>query len=67
MGTVVSLGPRGAPTTTNASLMELVRAVARGEAPLEYLPVRETPINYAVRSEKVRSIPGVPVVEVRSI
>jgi hypothetical protein len=67
LGTVVSLRTRWRADYDNASLMELVRAVARGEAPLDYLQFNETRVNYAIRSEKVRKIPGVPVVEERSV
>lgn len=67
LGTVVSLRTQWKPDYENASLLELVKAVAEGRAPLEYLAFNETRINYAVRSEKVRSIPGVPVIEVRSV
>lgn len=67
LGTVVSLRTSWKADYENADLMTLVRAVAAGKAPLAYLQFAETRINFAVRSEKVREIPGVPVIEVRSV
>lgn len=67
LGTVVSLRTRWVADFENANLMRLVKAVAEGKAPLEYLQFNTTRIGYAVRSEKVRDIPGVPVVEERSV
>jgi hypothetical protein len=67
MGTVVSLRSRWVADYEASDLMGLVRAVARGEAPLHYLQFNTTRINYAVRTEKVRVIPGVRIKEDRSI
>jgi hypothetical protein len=67
LGTVVSLRTRWVADFTESDLMTLVRAVAAGKAPLDYLTFNHTRIGYAVRSEKVRQIPGVAIKEERSI
>jgi hypothetical protein len=67
LGTVVSLRTRWVADFENADLMRLVKAVAAGQAPLSYLQFNTTRIGYAVRSEKVREIPGVPVIQEKSI
>lgn len=67
LGTVVSLRTTWKADYAASDLMTLVRAVAEGRAPLAYLTFAETRINYAVRSEKVRTIPGVVIREERSI
>jgi hypothetical protein len=46
-----------------SDLMQLVQAVAAGNAPLYYLTFHTTRINVAVRTEKVRQIPGCFIVE----
>lgn len=50
----------------NSDLMTLVKAVAEGRAPLHYLAFNTTRIGVAIRSEKVRDIPGIRIVEKRS-
>jgi hypothetical protein len=67
LGTVVSLRTRWVADFDESNLMELVKAVAAGKAPLEYLQFNTTRIGYAVRSEKVREIPGVVIKEDRSV
>jgi len=67
LGTVVSLRTTWKADFENADLMKLVQAVAAGKAPLSYLTFNEVRINAAVRSDKVREIPGVPVTEVRTV
>ena len=67
LGTVVSLRTTWKADYERADLMALVRAVAAGKAPLEYLQLNEPRINNAIRSDKVREIPGVPVIEVRTV
>ena len=51
----------------SSDLMALVQAVAKGEAPLRYLAFNTTNIGFAVRSERVRQIPGCVIREERSI
>ncbi len=51
----------------SSDLMALVQAVAKGEAPLRYLAFNTTNIGFAVRSEKIRQIPGCVIREERSI
>lgn len=60
-------GPMGSVTTARgywrfypdeSDLMALARSVVAGETPLAYLAFNETRIGVAVRTEKVREIPG---------
>jgi hypothetical protein len=51
----------------NSDLMELVKAVADGRAPLRYLQFHTTNIGFAIRSERVREIPGCAIKEDRSV
>jgi hypothetical protein len=67
LGTVVSLRVSWKPDFDKSSLMTLVKAVAEGRAPLEYLTWNATRIGYAIRSEKVRSIPGVVIEEIKAV
>lgn len=67
LGTVVSLRARYVADYERSDLLKLVKAVAAGEAPLEYLAFNTTRINYAIRSEKVRVIPGVVIKEERTV
>jgi hypothetical protein len=67
MGTVVSLRSRYVADYDASNLMELVKAVAAGKAPLTYLAFNTTRINYAIRSEKVREIPGVVIKQERGV
>lgn len=41
-----------------SNLLDLLKAIVAGKAPLEYVQFNESRIGYAVRSEKVRAIPG---------
>lgn len=52
---------------SESDLMALVKAVAAGEAPLRYLDWNRTNIGTAVRSEKIHTIPGCAIREVKSI
>jgi hypothetical protein len=67
LGTVVSLRTRLVADYEASDLMALVRAVAAGKAPLAYLAFNTTRINYAIRSEKARDIPGVVIKEERTV
>ena len=67
LGTVVSLRTAWKADYAASDLMALVQAVAAGKAPLAYLAFAETRINYAIRSEKVREIPGVVINEERTV
>lgn len=49
-----------------SDLMKLVKAVAAGEAKLEFLSFNTSRIGYAVRSEQVRDVPGCVIREVFS-
>lgn len=66
LGTTMSLRAPWKADYSKSNLMELVQAVAAGNAPLEYLTFNETRINYAIKSEKVRDIPGVHIGQERS-
>lgn len=52
---------------SESDLMALVKAVAAGKAPLSYLQFNTTRIGVAVRSEKVRSVPGCVIREEKSV
>jgi hypothetical protein len=67
MGSVTSLRTTYKFMPEQSNLMALVRAVASGDAPLAYLQFNETRIGIAVRTEKVRAIPGCVIEEVRSV
>jgi hypothetical protein len=67
LGTVVSLRTSWKADYAASDLMALVKAVAEGRAPLYYLTFADTRINYAIRSEKVREIPGVRIREERTV
>lgn len=67
LGTLVSLRTRWVPRFEQGDLMALVQAVAEGRAPLSYLDYNRTRIGIAVRNEKVREIPGLPITEERSV
>lgn len=49
-----------------SSLMELARAVVEGRAPIHYLTFNSSRIGYAIRSERVRDIPGCVIREERN-
>jgi hypothetical protein len=66
-GVVSSLRTSWKFDEANSNLMELVKAVADGRAPIAYLQFSSTRIGYAIRSEGVRKIPGCVIKEVRSI
>lgn len=51
----------------DSDLMTLVRAVAEGKAPLKYLAFNAKNIGYAVRSEKLRSLAGCSIRQVRDV
>jgi cell pole-organizing protein PopZ len=63
-----SVGLRGTWKFVEAesSLMELARAVVEGRAPAVYLAFNTSRIGYAVRSERVRAIPGCVIREERT-
>lgn len=67
LGTVVSLRVRQVVDYDASNLMALVKAVAEGRAPLDYLQFNTTRINFAVRSEKKTNIPGVVIREERTV
>ena len=50
-----------------SDLMALAQAVVAGWVPLDYLAFNTVRINYAVRSEKVRDVPGCEIREERSV
>lgn len=50
-----------------SSLLELAKAVVEGRAPIFYLAFNSTRIGQAVRSDKVREVPGLKIVERRSV
>lgn len=66
-GGVMSLRGRWEFVADESNLMELVKAVAAGEAPLDYLTFNETRLGYAVRTEKVREIPGCVIRESKRV
>lgn len=49
-----------------SDLMALAKAVVAGTAPLQYLAFNETRLGIAVRSEKVRDVPGCVIREVQT-
>lgn len=67
MGSVSSLRTNWRFDEATSDLGRLVEAVATGKAPLWYLSFNTTRINYAVRSEKVRTIPGCAIIEERKV
>jgi len=58
LGSVTSLRTTYKFYPDRSDLMALVKAVAAGEAPIGYVQFNEVRIGFAVRSEKVREIPG---------
>lgn len=66
LGTSMSLRAPWKCDYSQSNLLELVKAVAAGKAPLEFLTFNETRINFAVRSEKLRECPGLHIAEQRS-
>ena len=62
-GTTVTLKTTWKFDPEASDLMRLVKAVAAGEAPLYYLTFATVRINVAVRTEKVRAIPGCAITE----
>lgn len=62
-GTTVTLKTTWKFDPETSDLMQLVKAVAEGKAPLYYLTFATTRINVAVRTEKVRQIPGCAITE----
>ena len=65
-GTTVTLKTTWKFDPETSDLMQLVKAVAEGRAPLYYLTFATTRINVAVRTEKVRAIPGCAITEHKS-
>ena len=65
LGTTVSTHTRWLFKEDESDLLELAKAVVAGKAPLNYLAFNNVRINYAVRSEKVREIPGCVIKEER--
>lgn len=58
MGSVSSLRTTWKFFPEESNLLELVKAVAEGKAPIEYLTFNEKRLNFAVKSEKLRAAPG---------
>ena len=65
-GTTVTLKTTWKFDPETSDLMQLVKAVAEGRAPLYYLTFHTVRINVAVRTEKVRHIPGCSITEHKS-
>lgn len=61
-GAVVSLRERWTFDEGQSDLMALVRAVARGDAPLCYVQFNTARIGAAIRQEGVRAIPGCAII-----
>lgn len=66
-GSVTSLRSNWKFFEEKSDLMTLVKAVAEGRAPLDYLAFNTVRIGYAVRSEQVRQIAGCAIEEVKSV
>lgn len=66
LGTVGSLRSTWKFNEAESDILALARAVLEGRAPAHYLAFNETRINFAVRSEKVRDIPGCVIREEKS-
>ena len=67
LGTTVSMRTRWVFEESTSDLMELVKAVAAGKAPIAYLAFNVVRLNYAVRSEGIREVPGCTIKEERSV
>ena len=63
LGSVTSLRTTWKFDAGQSDLAALVAAVAAGQAPMDYLTFNANRINYAVRSEKVRKVPGLAIIE----
>ena len=63
LGSVTSLRTTWKFSPEQSDLATLVAAVAAGKAPLYYLTFNTTRINIAVKSEKVRTAPGLAIIE----
>jgi hypothetical protein len=63
LGSVTSLRTAWKFSPGDSDLATLVAAVAAGKAPLDYLTFNTTRINFAVKSEKVRTAPGLAIIE----
>lgn len=63
MGAVSSLRSRWIFDPDDSDLMTLARAVAAGEAPPRYLAFNVVNINFAVRNERIREIPGCKIMQ----
>jgi hypothetical protein len=66
-GVVSSLRSTWRFDEANSNLMELAKAVVDGRAPVAYLAFNTSRIGYAIRSERVRVIPGCTIREERSV
>ena len=58
LGSVTSLRTTWKFFPEESNLMDLVKAVAEERASIEYLAFNEVRLNFAVKSEKIREIPG---------
>ena len=67
MGSTTSLRTTWVFDPEASNLRTLVKAVAAGLAPIEYLTFNETRIKYLVKSEKLRDAPGLAIVQKRSV
>lgn len=67
LGTVSSVRKRWVFKEEDSNLMKLVRAVAKGEAPLAYLQFNGVAIRRAITSDGVRMIPGCVIEEERGV
>ena len=67
MGGVASLTTRWKLDVEASDLMVLIKAIVEGKAPLDFVQLNTTRIGFAIRSEKLRSCPGLAVVEERKV
>jgi hypothetical protein len=67
LGGVASLTTRWKLDVEASDLLTLVKAIAAGKAPLDFVQFNTTRIGYAIRSEKLRSCPGLAIQEDRKV
>jgi hypothetical protein len=67
LGGVASLTTRWKLDVEASDLLMLVKAIAAGKAPLDFVQFNTTRIGYAIRSEKLRSCPGLAIQEDRKV
>jgi hypothetical protein len=67
LGGVASLTTRWKLDVEASDLLTLVKAIAAGEAPLDCVQFNTTRIGFAIRSEKLRSCPGLQISEDRKV